>query len=108
MRKTYALFFSISVYLILAVGCASNKQISMLELENKFDKRVYEIFGMDCPGCHGGVEKLVGKIPGIQHAEANWEKNQLVLFVERNKTLSDEDIYNAIKNANFTPGKRLK
>jgi copper chaperone CopZ len=38
---------------------------------------MYEVFGMDCPGCQGGLEKLVKKIPAIQQAEANWQKKQL-------------------------------
>ena len=108
MKMTFLLLFSITVFSILTVGCASKKQVSISELEGKFDKRIYEVFGMDCPGCHGGVEKLVIKISGVQHAEANWEKNQLVIFVQPENQLSDEDIYEAIKNANFTPGKRLK
>jgi copper chaperone CopZ len=63
---------------------------------------------MNCPGCHGGLEKLVKKIPAVQQAEANWVKKQLTVTVEPGTELNDEDIYDAIRRANFTPGKRIK
>jgi len=63
---------------------------------------------MDCPGCHGALEKLVKKIPAIQQAEANWQKKQLVVSVRPGAELRDEDIYDAIRRANFTVGKRIK
>jgi copper chaperone CopZ len=63
---------------------------------------------MDCPDCQGGLEKLVKKIPAIQQAEANWQKKQLVVSVREGAKLSDEDIYDAIRRANFTAGKRIK
>jgi copper chaperone CopZ len=70
--------------------------------------RIYEVFGMDCPGCHGGIEKLVDKIPAIQKSEANWEKKQLKIWVDPAKELKDEDIIDAIERANLTPGERKK
>jgi copper chaperone CopZ len=69
---------------------------------------MYEVFGMDCPGCQGALEKLVKKIPAIQQAEANWQKKQLVVSVREGAELSDEDIHDAIRRANFTAGKRIK
>ena len=70
--------------------------------------RVYEVFGMDCPGCHGGIEKLVKRIPSVEKAEANWEKKQLVVTVKPGHKLDDKDVIKAIKEANFTPVKRKK
>ncbi len=70
--------------------------------------RVYEVFGMNCPGCHGGLEKLVKKIPAVQEAKANWKEKQLIVIVRPDVKLNDEDIYDAIRRANFTPGKRIK
>jgi copper chaperone CopZ len=72
------------------------------------ETREYEIFGMDCPGCHGGLEKLIKKIPAIQDAQANWVKKQVIVTVNADAKLSDEDVYDAIKRSNFTVGKRTK
>jgi hypothetical protein len=54
------------------------------------------------------LEKLVKKIPAVQGAEANWQKQQLAVTVHPEAELNDEDIYDAIRRANFTPGKRIK
>lgn len=69
--------------------------------------RTYEVFGMDCPGCQGGLEKLVEKIPAVQDARANWEKQRLVVWVRPDGELDDEDVFDAIHRANFTPGRRI-
>jgi copper chaperone CopZ len=63
---------------------------------------------MDCPGCHGGLEKLVKKIPGILDTKANWEKNRLTVTVRQGSELDDKDVFDAIRRANFTPGERIK
>jgi copper chaperone CopZ len=69
---------------------------------------IYEVFGMDCPGCHGGIENLVNKIPGIIKSEANWEKQELMIWVDPEKSVKDEAILDAIERANLTPGERIK
>jgi copper chaperone CopZ len=68
----------------------------------------YEVFGMDCPGCHGGIEKLANKIDGVMKSEANWEKQELKIWVDPAKGVKDDAIVDAIERANFTPGERLK
>lgn len=68
----------------------------------------YEVFGMDCPGCHGGVEKLVKKIVGVADARANYLKKEIVVVVEDASRVNDEEVFAAIRKANFTPGKRLE
>jgi cation transport ATPase len=62
---------------------------------------------MDCPGCHGGLEKLVNRVPGVLESRANWEEKRLQVRLRQGTDLKDEDIFEAIKRANFTPGKRL-
>jgi copper chaperone CopZ len=94
--------------LLCGIGCVATGQGSAIESMEASETRVYEVFGMNCPGCHGGLEKLVRKIPAIQQAEANWLKKQLVITVRPGTELNDEDIYDAIRRANFTPGKRIK
>ncbi len=96
------------VLLFFGVGCNTAGQSSAVESMEESGTRVYEVFGMNCPGCHGGLEKLVKKIPSVQQAEANWLKKQLVVTVRPEVELNDEDIYDAIRRANFTPGNRLK
>ena len=75
-------------------------------MQGKSGMRIYEVFGMNCPGCHGAVEKLVKKIPAVEEAEANWKEQRLTVTVQPGSKLNDEDIYDAVRRANFTPGER--
>ncbi len=107
MRYVFFLLV-LSVLFFCGMGCNSAEQDLAIESMEESGTRVYEVFGMDCPGCHGGLEKLVKKIPSVQKAEANWLKKQLVVTVHPEVELNDEDIYDAIKRANFTLGNRIK
>ncbi len=106
IRYTFLLLI-LPVLLVCGIGCtAANPELATKSMEES-ETRVYEVFGMDCPGCHGGLEKLVKKISAVQEAKANWVKKQLVVMVRPEVELNDEDIYDAIRRANLTPGKRI-
>ncbi len=101
----YNFFLVLSALLVCVIGCtATNSDVSVKSTGDS-ETRVYEVFGMDCPGCHGGLEKLVEKIPAVQQAEADWKKKRLAITVRPGTELNDNDIYDAIRRANFTPGK---
>lgn len=94
--------------LVVGYGCGgSSKKLTIAE-EAGTEIRVYEVFGMDCPGCHGGLENLVNKLPGVITSQANWKDQRLTIKLVLGAQLSEEEISVAIKQANFTPGKRLK
>ncbi|MBD3331774.1 hypothetical protein GF356_02895 [candidate division GN15 bacterium] len=108
----YAEFTILGIVAILivaaAAGCGSNRK-SLEELAGDEDEiRVYEVFGMDCPGCHGGVEDLVNRVDGVVASEANWEQQRLTVVVSRSAEVTDRKIFEAIKLANFTPGERVQ
>ena len=96
------------IILTVGYGCNQPEQKPAADLMQEPGARVYEVFGMDCPGCHGGLEKLVKKIEAVLDAQANWQKQQLVVVVRPDSELDDEEIYDAIKRANFTTGKRIQ
>jgi copper chaperone CopZ len=100
-------YLIIVLALLFSNGCVSTKQLQS-DSTTKYETRVYEVYGMDCPGCHDGVEKLVNKVPGVHDSEADWEKARLEVSVKPGSDLSDEAIYEAVRKANFTPGKRIK
>ncbi len=92
--------------LALLAGCSSAPEPSS-------DPQVgalveFEVFGMDCPGCHGGLENLVLEIPGVHSAKASWVDKKLALRVEEGAEVTDEQVHDAINRANFTAGERLK
>ena len=102
--------FSLTFVVLLTcwIGCATTEQSTTTAVADGSEIRIYEVFGMNCPGCHGGVEKLVKKIPAVQDAKANWQNKELVVTVQPGNELDDKDVLDAIRRANFTPGKRLK
>ncbi len=108
IRHAFLLMF-LAVFLVGASGCTTpGRNVNTQFTQEGSETRVYEVFGMDCPGCHGGLEKLVRKISTVQQVEANWKEKQLVVTVKPGEKLKDEEIYDAIRRANFTVGKRIK
>jgi copper chaperone CopZ len=109
MRK---LISTICVALIITssfIGCSANKTaVQETTTKQEIQTRIYEVFGMDCPGCHGGISKLIMKIEGVESAKANWTTKQLIVNVYKNSSVDDSAIFDAIKDANFTPGKRVQ
>ncbi|MHC4061453.1 MAG: cation transporter [Planctomycetota bacterium] len=104
--------FALLVFCAVVVGFSGCNQTQQedpagLSIEGS-ETRIYEVFGMNCPGCHEGVEKLVKRLPGVIDAQANWKEKRITIRVKSNAELKDEDVFSAIKRANFTPGKRLQ
>ena len=108
MRHLYAGIFIAG--LLLVVGCESSIQDSNQEVfdSSKGEIRIYEVFGMDCPGCQSGLEKLVNKVPCIEASQASWKEKRLSVILKEGSSVKDEEIYDAIRRANFTHGKRIK
>jgi copper chaperone CopZ len=107
IKVSSLLIASAMVFTILA-ACSSNpKNIGDLSYDEG-EVRIYQVYGMDCPGCHGGLENLVNKIPGVKDSRANWEKQSLQVVLDPEDEVDDQSIYEAIRKANFTPGERLK
>ena len=104
----YKILPAVFLVLVAAIGCSStNSGVGALP-SGEYETRVYEVFGMGCPGCHGGVEKLIAKIPEVEKAEANWEDKQVAVVVREGVELDDEQVWDAIRRSNFTPGERIK
>ncbi|MEE9553386.1 MAG: heavy metal-associated domain-containing protein [candidate division Zixibacteria bacterium] len=100
-------YFLILPVVLFLLGCASTKP-DINNSDGNSEIRVFEVYGMNCPGCHGGVEKLVNKVPGILSSKADWEKEKIEVVVKPGIGLTDEAIIEAVKKANFTPGKRIE
>lgn len=100
---TIGLALAISAMLI---GCATSEQA--LEPEKGTTETAYEVYGMDCPGCHGGFEKNLVKIPGVEKASANWKRKTVTLLVSEGNSVEREEILKAAEDSNFTLGERVR
>ena len=87
-----------------AISCTTTKSLSS---HPNLDIITYQVFGMDCPGCHGGLEKNIRKIPGVVFVEANWKAQTVRIGVEPGKSITEAEISAAIKASNFTMGKEV-
>jgi copper chaperone CopZ len=106
--RSFVLLLVVCVVSVSEFGCAGGRSGPPAEVPEGVEVRAYEVFGMDCPGCHGGLEKLVNEIAGVETSEANWKEKQLVVTVKPGAALKDQDILDAIRRANLTPGERLR
>jgi copper chaperone CopZ len=107
MFKFHIIFISLLLPVILLASDTGSDSTAVSDSLNS-QVMIYEMFGMDCPGCHSGIENLVNKIPGVTKSEANWEKQELKIWVDPAKEVKEEAIFDAIERANFTPGDRIK
>lgn len=108
VTRSFILLLVVCVVSVSELGCTGGRGGGLAEMPQGREIRVYEVFGMDCPGCHGGLEKLVNEIAAVEKSEANWKEKRLVVAVKPGGELKDEDVLDAIRRANLTPGKRLR
>ena len=71
------------------------------------DTLVYKVFGMDCPGCHGALEKQVNKLNSVDSSAANWLNQEIMIIVKKDSVLIEKELFEKIKKANFTPGEKI-
>jgi copper chaperone CopZ len=62
----------------------------------------FTIYGMDCPGCEGGLEKQVNKIPAIKSSTANWMKQELLVVLRKDSVLNINELEGRVEKANFS------
>ena len=108
MTRYIKLLLILTLIIFGVIACASGNKDIDADLDQASETRIYEVFGMDCPGCHGGLEKILLKNPAILSAEANWVEKRVTIKVRPDSKLSDDEVYEAIRRANFTPRKRIE
>lgn len=106
------LLLNIGIYtgLLIMLAACSHQSASLIpeDWSDRSTVRIYEVFGMDCPGCHGGIEKQVNALDGVIDSRADWTTKQVTILVDSSVNVTDVEIHAAIERANFTPGKRIQ
>ena len=109
MKNRFLLLFALFMSITASSVFAGNVEKSVLisEKDTTQNKVVcYEVFGMDCPGCQSALEKQVKKIDGVAEAKASFKEKEVLITLKPGAKVSDEEIEDRIKKANFTPGKK--
>ena len=91
---------------LFLISCGATKELNNSIFENT-EPKVYEVFGMDCPGCHGGLEKLLNQHEAIVGSKADWINKTVTIYIKPDSEISENEIFELIKRANFTPGKLI-
>ena len=103
MKLIYA---SISVLVaVIMTGCATTTPAP--QSATKHEQVTYAVYGMDCPGCHGGIEKNLEKLPGIIDASANWKDKRVTLALAPGQKADKAAIEQMVEDSNFTLGERI-
>ena len=107
-KKVGRIYIDIILFItaIAFIGCSSSQKTDV-NIDGA-EVRLYEVFGMDCHGCHGGIEKLLNKHIAIINSKADWVNKNITLYISEGSGINEEEIFEIIKSANFTPGKRIK
>lgn len=103
----WLLFFVFIVSIGGMSGCVTDETGSAVA-ETGSETMTYEVLGMDCPGCHGGLEKNLEKVSGVEYAQANWKTQRVVVGVEPGAQVAEAEIVKAVENSNLTIGERLE
>lgn len=105
----HKLIITIAIVSTFLISCVGNSESTFPEdWVGQGEIRVYELFGMDCPGCHGSIEKQLNALDGVLDSRADWTSKQVMVLIEAAAEVSDANIHEGMKRANFTPGKRLQ
>jgi len=64
-----------------------------------------KIDDLDCPTCAKALVKVVLKLPGVEKAEADVEKQILTITPKGDKKPSPKEIWEAIEKEGYTPVK---
>jgi hypothetical protein len=100
------IILGLPIIALLLISCSSTKELNNSIFENT-ETKVYEVFGMDCPGCHGGLEKLLNQHEAIVGSKADWVNKRVTIYIKLDSEISENEIFELIKRANFTPGKLI-
>lgn len=66
---------------------------------------VVPVKGMACSACARRLQKVLSKLPGVEKAEVQLEKEQAILTVLADSKVSDGQIEKTVRDAGFVPGK---
>ena len=106
--KTFCVLVIISIILALPeISIAqTSSQTETINQKNhsgyQSDTITFTVYGMDCPGCEGGLEKQVNKIPYVKYSKANWINQELKIVVEKDSIINIDELEKRVNKANFT------
>lgn len=63
-----------------------------------------QVKGMTCPFCAYGIEKNLGKLPGVGKAQVSLETKKARVVMQPGRTSDESAVRKVILDSGFTPG----
>lgn len=64
-------------------------------------ERTLNVEGMSCGHCKAAVEEELGRLEGVQHSDADFEKGTVEVRYDDSKVM-DDDLKGAVEEAGYT------
>lgn len=106
--KTVATIWMTTVALMVTINLSGKDaashsgQVSDIQNLVQQDTLKYTVYGMDCPGCEGGLVKQVNKLPWVASSKASWKQQELEVVVKKDSVANVDDLETRVRKANFT------
>ncbi len=98
MKRVLIVTFSMMLIGLSSVSFAQNA------IQDKQAQQVQvQVDGLSCPFCAYGLEKKLKNIDGVNEIKIDIDQGLATLNVSEDKTVSEEEIRKAVKQAGFTP-----
>jgi len=88
----------VTTILVMALGLVAGSAVGQVG-----SARV-EVKGMSCPFCAFGVEKKLGRVPGVANVDVGMKKGIARLAAAKEASIDVKAVPKAVREAGFTPG----
>ena len=87
----------------LLIGISSMTLAQSANENNQTQQVQIKVDGLSCPFCAYGLEKKLKGIDGVNQIKIDIDQGLATLSVSEDKSVSEEEIRKAVKQAGFTP-----
>jgi copper chaperone CopZ len=100
--KILVMMAAMCLPLLLNAQQQNDKGNQIQETFKQTDTLRFTVYGMDCPGCEGSLEKQVNKIGSVKYCKADWVEQELKIVLRQDSALRIPELEKRVKKANFT------
>ncbi len=90
-------------FAMLLIGISSMSLAQSANENNQTQQVQIKVDGLSCPFCAYGLEKKLKGIDGVNEIKIDIDQGLATLNVSEDKSVSEDEIRKAVKQAGFTP-----
>lgn len=100
---------AILITVAVLAGCSTSPAVRDAHIKTghsqTWNVTTIHVKGLSCPFCVLGIEKRMKAIDAVGKVTSEWDRGEIYVTVDENKSVSDDEFREAIQRAGFTPGK---